>query len=212
MPNVLIDGEYNSNLVILPGPDYIIDTGAGASIGTEDGGVILRYIVRFPLDDLPSGSTVTLAEFRVTQPNSFNVSDRTFYYGPYNGNGQADPEADDGTTQASRSDVAGDNYGSTTIHQTDGQKAFDLGATGYSDIAAAKLAVNRFSALIQPTDETTTTPKGFNVFGTGQAGDIEAPDHIPQLYLEYTEGATTTDVNLQRSVRGLNRGLVRGLF
>ena len=191
MPSLLIDCDYNSGLAILPGPDYIVTTTGGLSIGTDSGPVGVRGIFRFPMDDLPAGATITLAEVRLTQWQNVNGSDREQYYGPYNSNGLANPASDAGSVQAARSNLVATNYLTTTTHQADGQKSVDITSGAAAHIAAAAGAT--YTAVVQQTDETTDATKLFRVYGQSQEGELTPPDHIPQLYIEYTEAASSNN-------------------
>lgn len=199
--SALIDADYNVGLVRTPIPDYFFTTNSSVNVGTQDSGgsgpVVQRGIIRYPLTVVPSGATITKAEVRVTEEQHFNYEDRTTYYGPLDGDGQYDPEDDegvDGPGLFSRSTLTSTNYLTTNVHQSTGSKSVDLGATAYADIAAAKVAVDRFTVVLTSVDETTDAVKYFKFFGVAQTPT--PPDHIPQLYLEWTVGAPANEVEV----------------
>ena len=181
MASLLINADYNSTSIKVSLPDYFIDSTGSVLCGTDLGPTVLRTILRFPMDDLPSGQAISLAEVRLTQWQNFDTSDRSHYYGPYHVNGLTDPEGDNALTQHTRSDVSSTKYVTTTDHQTDGNKAVAITSGAAAHIAAAAGAT--YTVVLQQTDETTDATKYFKAYGQDES--LTPPDHVPQLYIEY---------------------------
>jgi hypothetical protein len=190
MASLTIDCDYDGVLVIVPGPDYLIDDTDSLSIGTNPGPVAGRGFFRFPLTSLPAGQTITLAQFQCTVEQEQSGEDRSHYIGPYNTNGSGDPQTDAGTpsSMASKTDIASNKYLTTTDFQSVGNKVIDITAGAAAHIAA-RAGLN-YSLVIEQTDETTDATKGFKMFGEDQEPGLVPPDHIPQLYLEYSPASS----------------------
>lgn len=190
MATLLIDCDYNSTFVV--GPD-IRDTTGSMQIGPVTGPAYLRCTFRFSLEDLPAGATITLAEVRLTQWQNSSVAARSWWYGPYGTDGSDDPESDNEATEKTKTDLSSTNYLTTTIHRADANTDVDITSGGGLHIAAA--AGNTYSVVIADVDESGDADHWFKVYGQDQAGELTPPQHIPQLYLEYTEAAAPATQN-----------------
>jgi len=158
---VTITCEGNSGGTKTCGP------GVTQGIGVRAKGNVCRSATGFPLTDLPSDASVTQVRVRVycsTVGGAAHLAD----IHPYGGNGQPNPETDDGATFYSNC-AAGVEYVDDTIElRSVGTKWFDLGSQACSDVQAAKQAVNRFS------------------LGWHEEGDNDSAtvlDHTVQMYL-----------------------------
>jgi len=103
-----------------------------------------RSAFRFPLTSLPAGSTVTQVVFKGycdTAGGALHLTD----VHPYNGDGQANPAGDPGTTLYARCAAGSPYIDDSTELRTTGEKLFTLGGTVCADVQNAKAAVDRFS-------------------------------------------------------------------
>lgn len=193
MATLTINAEWDATMVVLPDPNWITDTTNTILVGTDAGPIGLRGLWRFNLSALPSGQTITLAQFMA--PTVWQVAggeDRQQYLGPYNSNGQADPEADNNTeTQATRSNIAATKYLTTSVFQAIGNDDLDITTGAAAHIAAA--AGGTYSLVLQQTDETTSSTKQIKMFGL-EDEPLTAPDRIGKLYIEYSAPVTASSM------------------
>lgn len=184
MATLTVDAEWDAILVILPDPNYITDTTGTILVGTDAGPIALRGLWRFNLSELPAGQTVTLAQFLA--PRVWQVSggeDRMQHLGPYDTDGQADPEVDNNSVaQATKSSIAATKYLTTDVFQAEGNDDIDITAGAAAHIAAA--AGGTYSLVLMQTDETTDATKQIKMFGVDEA-PLTPPDRFAQLYIEY---------------------------
>lgn len=116
----------------------------------DSGNVDYRVANKFDISSLPAANTVDQVDLEIDVAVSGSASE-TWRIGPYNGDGQGDPETDAGSTAYSRCDVSADNYltGITDFRST-GTKTFtDLGAQANSDVEAARDAGTIFSLAFE---------------------------------------------------------------
>jgi len=111
---------------------------------TKEGDHLYRTYIRFPLDDLPAGSTVTQVRLKL---NVFAAGGAAHLgdIHAYNVNGQADPQPDDAETSWTRCATGNLYVDDTTEFRTTGIKWWTLGGTVNEDVENAKAAVNRFT-------------------------------------------------------------------
>jgi len=96
-----------------------------------------KCALRFDLSSLPVGSTVSQVDLQCENTNATDGS-ASHRLGPYGGDGQSDPEADNAATLFSRCDLSSDNYiTGRTEFRTTGSKTFsNLGSAANTDVAA----------------------------------------------------------------------------
>ena len=154
MPTTVLTSQWGADTDSF---DYFADDGSDWAGVTEFEGDFfpLRTVNRFDVSSIPSGASISKVELIVevsATPN--DVSARSWYIGPYNGDGQGDPETDGASTGFTRCDVSADNYGTTTAFRTTGVKTIDLGTAPASDLIAAISAASDFSVAIQMVGDT----------------------------------------------------------
>lgn len=110
-----------------------------------------RGVFRFPLDELPSGASISQVKFKCHCTTAGGEAGEWNLIG-YNNHGQDDPEQDDAQTAYLKMIYGeGSQYGKPTYvsktidFRTTGWKEFDLGSDACTDVENAKSAVNRFS-------------------------------------------------------------------
>ena len=128
-------------------------------------------------------------------------------FGPYNGDGQADPNSDSTATKWSRADVSSDNYlNSLTTYRSTGNKSHtDLGTTAESDVEAARDAGTIFTMAWRLQVEDASWD--YTVFDAVAGSGFE-----PTLTVDYTTASAVTHLDLDRGLRrGQPSGLTRGM-
>jgi len=179
-----IDSTYSRDVRIAP-------TAAGnANDGSDTVGVgssndrNYRTGIKFPLTDgALTGATITGVELIVNVLIASGVSADSWYVGPYNGDGAADPNSDTVTVQYGRCAVAADNYGTFTDFRTTGSKTLTLGNPAPADVEA--LIGATFSIGVQQLVET--------LGGAVHYIDLDETTSAapPQLRLTYTPAGAT---------------------
>lgn len=96
----------------------------------------VRPAFRFDISGIPAGSTVTNVALQIECSDAGGDSWRL---GPYNLNGQADPQPDSGATIFSRCNISSDNYltGFTDFLSTGSKTFSNLGSAANADVEAA---------------------------------------------------------------------------
>ena len=179
------------------------DSDADDLVGRPSGSYMIRTAIKWDITSLPATATVTNVACTV-EVNSFNNGSGTFQwmFGPYNGDGQADPDPDSGSTLYNRCDVSSDNYlNSLTAYRTTGNKSHtDLGTTAEADVEAARDVGTRFSMAWRLQVEDSSWD--YTVFDSVAGSGVE-----PTLTIDYTTAPDTTHLDLDR---GFNRGICSG--
>jgi len=139
-----------------------------------------RSALRFPLTDLPADKTVTQVRLKVRVLIAGGETHLTDVH-PYNGDGQADPEADTDANFYSRCASGGAYVDDSTLLRTTGDKWFVLGAQACTDVANAKAAVDRFSVGLHEEGDNDAN-------ATLEALEHVDPNHA-QLEITYEEEA-----------------------
>lgn len=152
-----------------------------------DDGSEYRVANKFTISSLPTDDTVDQVDTDIDVGVSAGASGQ-HALGPYNGDGQADPEADAGGTMFTRCDVSGDNYTSGVIFNGTGVKTFtDLGAQAESDVEAARDAGNIFSLAYITTNANSSC----------ELEEYTDATNPPSLTVTHsTAGATATSVQV----------------
>ncbi len=111
-------------------------------VGVNGTGPLVEYRTaqKFDISGIPANATITNVQLEVfldgveqSGPNG-----DTFAVGPYNGDGQADPQTDTAANLFARTDVAADNYITGITFPAIGARTFaDLGAQAEADLQAA---------------------------------------------------------------------------
>jgi hypothetical protein len=143
------------------------------------GGFIAKTIthtcVRFSLDSLPSGVTVTQVRFIVEIAYVGGVAGLWDIHG-YDTNGQTDPALDDAATQYTR-DISGNLYkNDDTTWRATGSTWITLGGNVCTDVQNAKSAVNRLTISTHEEGDNDGPPEA-----TATATKV-------QLEITYTTG------------------------
>jgi hypothetical protein len=181
MAELEIDADYSVTSVFTDQP--LRDDTGSMNCGVDNGPVVLRIALRFDVSDIPAGSSVSAAVVTTEQWQSFDVDAKTWRYGPYDGDGLADPQADSDADLYAGTDLASTSYQESTIHRTDALHQVTLDAAAHGDIEAAIAAGGTYTVVIQDTDEATQG-RLFRIFGHDQGGEGQ----IPQLSVTYEEG------------------------
>jgi len=144
--------------------DYGFDVSSEPSKYPDDGsdycgatsGVQLRVPNKFTISTLPATDTVDQVDFDIYVSSVTGAGSSSWILGPYNGDGQANPQSDSASNAFSRSNVSSDNYlTGITAFRTTGQKSFtDLGAQANTDVENARDAGTIFSLAIRMTSES----------------------------------------------------------
>lgn len=155
------------------------------SAGSVSGFGDLRIGVKWDISSLPATATVDQVGLTLEVIAVSGVSGDNWDIGPYNGDGQADPESDAGSTMYSRCDVSSDLYvDDTTQLRTTGTKTFsDLGAAAEADVEAARDAGTIFSIGIRMSVE----PGSGDEYSALDEYDATNP---PVLTITYTPATT----------------------
>lgn len=130
------------------GGDYCGDNGAD----------VYRVANKFTISTLPATDTVSQVDVSIEVAAVTGATGSTWILGPYNGDGQSDPDADTGAQMYSRCDVSSDNYlTGLTDYRTTGVKTHTaLGATANSDVETARDSGTIFSLAWRMTTEALT--------------------------------------------------------
>lgn len=158
-----------------------VDTGAKyPDDGSSDWvGDATRTGNKFDITSLSASDTVTQVDCSVTVNDTDAAGSLSWYLGPYNGDGQADPESDSAATMFSRCDTSADKYLTTTVYRTTGTKTHtNLGSQANADVEAARDAGTIFSLAWRADSE-----------GSGHtAFDEYTGANPPTLTITYTTG------------------------
>ena len=122
-------------------------------------GGIYRVANKFDITSLSASATVSKVELIIEVAAVNNASNTYWDLDGYNGDGQANPEADSGATMYTSCENTGTYVTNTTDFRTTGVKTIDLGATAIADVEAARDAGVIFSVAIQlgSTGDTENT-------------------------------------------------------
>lgn len=155
-----------------------------------------RAVNRFDISTLPANVDVRQVDYEVTIDGLFiDVSSFTWNIGPYDGDGQGDPEADGisfGGTAFAKSDVSTDNYiAGTTEFRSTGTKTFsNLGAE--ADLEAANAAGDIFTLALDDTVQGVGNTGSIALLGEdGTSPPKLTITYIPSLWTDATDNATT---------------------
>lgn len=182
-PTFSDDADWGSD-VDDSGNKYVQDGADWA--GKDTGDNIYRTANKFTISTLPTDHGVDQVDLEVSVTTVVAMGSDTNSIGPYNGDGQADPESDAGSTMYTRCDVSSDNYVSgTTTLRTTGIKTFtDLGAQANADVEAARDAGTIFSVAVKLDAETFNATDNYIQF--------EEFDETNPFSLTVTHSATST--------------------
>ena len=128
----------------------------GHSIGPQAANY--RALITFDISGIAVGAPISAVELETTTNwVSGNAAD-SYYLGPYNLNGAANPQTDGAALAYTRADCSTDNYlAGDTQYRTTGQKTFSLGAQAIADILAIRAAAGTiFTLALRQTLETGT--------------------------------------------------------
>jgi hypothetical protein len=147
-------------------------------------GFTVRCCARFDITSLPASGTVTQVDCTFyAQGIGDGSGAQTFDLGPYNGDGQADPDPDSASTSFSRSDVSSDKYVSATVIDSTGSKSYtDLGSQANSDMEAARDAGTIFTLAWKNVAEAQWDYVDWDAYNQANA---------PTLTVTYTTGGAT---------------------
>ena len=147
----------------------------------DDTSAIYRDSNKFTISALDPADTVDQVDFDIYVDTVTNSATSTWIEGGYNGDGQADPEADSAATMFARCDVSADNYlTGITDYRNPGQYSHTLGSAANADVEAARDAGTIFSVAIMMTTE-------------GSANDRT-------VFREYTHGTTPPKLTITYTV------------
>lgn len=200
MAQITITSGYSRDVRVVPTEAGSSNDGSD-SVGVGDTNTrVYRTGIRFPLTDAAlTGATITAVELIVNVLSATSVSADSWYVGPYNADGTGNPETDSISTEFSRCQVSGDNYGTFTDFRTTGSKTLTLASPAASDVQA--LIGATFSIGIRQVDEATG--------GSVHYIDLDETTSAapPQLRLTYTTGGSV-GVGLTKSILLAKRRLV----
>ncbi|HJW80815.1 MAG TPA: putative phage tail protein [Acidiferrobacterales bacterium] len=128
----------------------------GHSIGPQTEN--LRTLITFDISGIAVGAPIGSVWPETTTPwVSGNAAD-SYYLGPYNGDGAANPQTDGAALAYTRADCSADNYlAGDTQYRTLGLHTWDLGAQAIADILAIRAAGGTLYTLaLRQTLETGT--------------------------------------------------------
>ena len=213
---VLLDPTFSDNA------DWGADVDNGGSKYPNDGSdycgddtsAIYRDSNKFTISALDPADTVDQVDFDIYVDTVTNSATSTWIEGGYNGDGQADPEADSAATMYARCDVSADNYlTGITDYRNPGQYSHTLGPAANADVEAARDAGTIFSVAIKMTTEGSandrtvfreythaTTPPKLTVISTaagtavGQVVETDSSQAVTPLKVVAVGQATETDL------------------
>ena len=194
------DGGGGSPYVIVCNATWSNDVAAAAfgdwtghSIGPQTSNY--RALITFDISGIAVGAPISAVELETTTNYVKGNAADTYYLGPYNGNGAANPQTDGAVLAYTRADCSADNYLAGDIqYRSTGQLTFSLGAQAIADILAIRAAAGTVYALaLRQTLETGTSH-----YSTIQGWTMGA--QAPKLRVSLTVApATVLTVNADHS-------------
>lgn len=183
MPTLVATSVYSVGILRDNGGSFSRGTGDSRDIvASRNDGSIVRVVVKFDLEELPAGSTVTGLVFENTVFLAF-PDGRDVFIGPYDGDGQSDPETDSDAVLYAGCDVSGSAYVETSEYVNNfTNEAVDIGVSqAFTDVAAAAEGI--FSLALRFDVETPDVDGDDQVFFERfSSGDP------PELVIEYEDG------------------------
>jgi len=157
-----------------------------------------RTYIRFSLATLPAGAPVVSARLILENDSGGGAAHRTDIHA-YNVNGQTNPAPDTGATLWQRC-ASGNLYvNDSPLLRITGERIIPLGGSILSDIAAAKIAVNRFSLALHEEGDDDNMAYVFAMEDTREYYHpvleityLEAPP--PAEGYSYSDGLVTVQV------------------
>ena len=167
----------------------------GSDYCGDDTAEIYRVNNIFTISTLPVTDTVDQVDYDIYVSSVQGVTTKAWSLGAYNGDGQADPEADTAQQAFDRADVSADYYlTGLTDYRTTGQKTHtNLGSTANSDVEAARDAGTTFAIAIKMDGESTA-------------------NNARCEFREYTDGSTPPKITITHSAAAAGAGKSNPLY
>ena len=174
--------------------------------GGDGTGGALRVANKWDISSLSASDTVTQVDSSINVSSVTSAGSLLWDIRGYGTNGQGNPETDSGATMfAACAPGAGNIYvNDTTQFRTTGLKTFTaLGAQANTDVEAARDAGSIFSIACAETTSITTANRC-------EFSEYTNATNPPKLTITYSTAGAVLYTQLERGIRGMNRGMNAG--